>query len=63
LQVEPLTVHPDGDVPMPGQESSQVRSARARDRTTHRAASEADCCREELAALVEHRLLHPIRQR
>jgi len=56
LQIEALAVHPDGDVAEagpgiePGSESPQRAVVRR-----SRKPSEAECCSQKLAALVEHR--------
>jgi len=63
VQVEPLTIIPTATWPMPGQESSHVRSIRsAGSYDDIEPPGEADCRPEKLAALVEHGLLdHVVR--
>jgi len=58
LQVESLTVHPDGDMAdtTPGVEPYGERPEGAVVRG-QRARRESHCCPEELAALVDHRRL------
>jgi hypothetical protein len=54
----PWRAMPTATWPMPGQESSQVRSAQsARIVRGHGTPGEPECCSQESAALVEHALL------